>query len=127
MFGVGILVGLGRRLAAAVAADSGLLPASYYRHLVLAALEEEDFEAALRYLPWAEDPVLTQIVVLRLRLLKARHARRLEVCRETLAADTRPVPQERLQEVLAAEERAVALLSGYERQATALLTAAPPG
>ena len=73
MFGIGILVALGRRVATAALADTGLLPAGFYRHLALAALEEEDFPRALQWLPFARDPVLTQLLVLRLRLLAARH------------------------------------------------------
>jgi hypothetical protein len=121
MFGVGLLVGLGRRLVAQVAADTGLLPAGYYRHRVLAALEEEDFEAVLRYLPWAGDPVLTQVVILRLRLLRARHEQRREVCRQALGHAGTPPQQARLQEVLAAEARAAALLREYEGRAKGLL------
>lgn len=121
MFGVGILVGLGRRLVAAVAADSGLLPAGYYRHRVLAALEEEDFEAALRYLPWAEDAVLTQVVILRLRLLLARHGKRQEVCRQALDKPGTPEQKARLRQVLAAEAQAARLLKEYEGRAKALL------
>ena len=36
MFGLGVLVALGRRLVAATLADTGVLPAGYYRHLALA-------------------------------------------------------------------------------------------
>lgn len=121
MFGVGILVGLGRRLFTAVAADSGLLPAGYYRHRVLAALEEEDFEAVLRYLPWAEDAVLTQVVILRLRLLLARHGKRQDVFRQALEKPGTPEQKARLRQVLAAEAQAAALLKGYEGRAKALL------
>ncbi len=121
MFGVGILVGLGRRLVAAVAADTGLLPAGYYRHRVLAALEEEDFEAALRYLPWAADAVLTQVMILRLRLLQARHARRQEICRQALEKPGTPEEKARLGEVLAAEAQATRLLRQYEARAKELL------
>ena len=77
MLGLGLLVRLGRQVLAGPVADSGVLPAGYYRHLVLAALEEEDFPGALRHLKWAGDPLLAQIIVLRLRLLSARHRRQL--------------------------------------------------
>ena len=56
MFGIGILVALGRRVATAALADTGLLPAGFYRHLALAALEEEDFPRALKWLPFAAGP-----------------------------------------------------------------------
>ena len=64
MLGLGLLVRLGRQVLAGPVADSGVLPAGYYRHLVLAALEEEDFPGALRHLKWAADPLLAQIIVL---------------------------------------------------------------
>ena len=75
MLGLGLLVRLGRQVLAGPVADSGVLPAGYYRHLALAALEAEDFPGALRYLKWAADPLLAQIMVFRLRLLSARHRR----------------------------------------------------
>ena len=84
MLGLGLLVRLGRQVLAGPVADSGVLPAGYYRHLVLAALEEEDFPGALRHLKWAEDPLLAQIIVLRLRLLSARHRRQLAAVQDLL-------------------------------------------
>ena len=87
MLGVGLLVRLGRRVLAGPVADAGVLPAGYYRHLVLAALEEEDFPGALRHLKWAEDPLLAQIIVLRLRLLATRHRRSLEAVRDRLRSE----------------------------------------
>ena len=63
MLGLGLLVRLGRQVLAGPVADSGVLPARYYRHLALAALEEEDFPGALRHLKWAADPLLAQILV----------------------------------------------------------------
>lgn len=121
MFGVGILVGLGRRLVNHLAADTGLLPAGYYRHRVLAALEEEDFEAVLRYLPWADDPVLIQVVILRLRLLQARHEKRQQACRRALENAATPAQQAHLRQVAAAEAQAAALLRAYEVRAKKLL------
>ena len=79
-----LLVRLGRRVLAGPVAGSGLLPASYYRHLALAAMEGEDFPGALDYLRWAEDPLLAQLLVLRLRLLADRHGRRRQVLSELL-------------------------------------------
>ena len=50
-----LLVRLGRRVLAGPIAGSGLLPAAYYRHLALGALEAEDFPGGL-HLKWAETP-----------------------------------------------------------------------
>ena len=66
---------LGRSVLKGPVTDAGLLPAKVYRHLLLEALEAEDFPGALDYLKWAQDPLLAQILVLRLRLLAARHGR----------------------------------------------------
>ncbi len=125
MLGVGLLVRLGRQVLAGPVADSGVLPGSYYRHLVLAALEEEDFPGALRHLKWVTDPLLAQIVVLRLRLLRARHRRRLEAVRDLLAAEPAPARREPYETVLREESRALELLEEYEGQALAHL--AGPG
>jgi hypothetical protein len=121
MFGVGILVRLGGRLLAGTVADTGLLPASYYRHLVLSALEEEDFPQALEYLDWAHDPVLVQLVVLRLRLLRSGHQEQAQALRKNLEAAGGEPPDALLQELLAHEERADELLGRYEGQALTLL------
>lgn len=121
MFGIGILVGLGRRLLARPVADSGLLPASYYRHLALAAMEEEDFPRTLDYLQWAEDPLLTQIFIFRLRLLKSRHQEQRQALE--LLLDQSP-PSEQLkkgQALLTQEQRALELLAGFETRALKLL------
>ena len=88
MLGLGLLVRLGRQVLAGPVADSGVLPAGYYRHLTLAALEAEDFPGALRYLKWAADPLLAQIMVFRLRLLSARHRRQSEAIREVSASES---------------------------------------
>src|SRR5574340_666397 len=84
MLGVNLLVRLGRQVLAGPIAGAGLLPASYYRHLVLGAMEAEDFPGALDYLKWAEDPLLAQILVLRLRLLQAQHGRQRQTIIELL-------------------------------------------
>jgi len=88
MLGVNLLVRLGRRALAGPLAASGLLPVAYYRHLALAAMEDEDFPGALQYLPWAADPLLAQILVLRLRLLAGQHRRQLEAL--TALGQSRP-------------------------------------
>ncbi len=136
MLGVNLLVRLGRKVLAGPIAEAGLLPASYYRHLTLAALEEEDFPGALAYLKWAADPLLGQILVLRLRLLAARHGRQRQTILELLEGnrgagcqpgkDTsqRPGPAEKYQHLLTAEDQALKLLAGYEARALSLLAAA---
>jgi hypothetical protein len=121
MFGIGVLVALGRRLAVATLADTGLLPAGYYRHLALAALEEEDFPRALQWLPFAQDPVLTQLLVLRLRLLAKQHE---EQRRAVLALLNQNLPEtlrDRGQALLNQENRATELLRNYEGEALKLL------
>jgi len=134
MLGLNLLVRLGRRVLAGPVAGSGLLPASYYRHLALAAMEAENFPGALDYLRWVEDPLLAQLLVLRLRLLADRHGRRRQVLSELLqeASGTgfqpvpftgqRPVPLEKYQALLLAEERALKLLRAYEARALGLLS-----
>ena len=79
-----LLVRLGRRTLAGPLAGSGVLPASWYRHLALAAMEEEDYPGALDYLRWVRDPLLPQLLVLRLRLLADRHGRRRQLLSELL-------------------------------------------
>jgi len=132
MLGVNLLVRLTRQVLAGPVADSGVLPQGYYRHLVLEALEEEDFPGALRRLKWAGDPLLTQIVILRLRLLAARHAKQRQAILDLLEASGtglwpvkdpgyKPVPPEKYHELLQAEDRASELLREYEGKALALL------
>jgi hypothetical protein len=127
MLGLGLLVRLGRQVVAGPVADAGMLPAGYYRHLILEALEEEDFPGALRHLKWAGNPLLAQIVVLRLRLLATSHHWRLETIRELLATDLAAEKQEQYQNLLAAEDRALKLLKGYESRALGLAAAGPAG
>jgi hypothetical protein len=121
MLGVGLLVRLGRQVLAGPVADAGVLPAGYYRHLVLAALEEEDFPGALRYLKWAGDPLLAQIIVLRLRLLSARHRRQSEAVHDLLASESSAARRVQYDTLLAAESRALGLLLEYEIRALAYL------
>ena len=118
---MGLLVRLGRQVLAGPVADSGVLPAGYYRHLALEALEEEDFPGALRYLKWAEDPLLAQIVVFRLRLLSARHRRQSEAVQDRLDSETSAARREHYQTVLSEETRALELLHDYEARAMAHL------
>jgi hypothetical protein len=121
MFGIGILVALGRRLVAATLADTGLLPAGYYRHLALAALEEEDFPQALQWLPFAHDPVLTQLLVLRLRLLATKHEEQRLALGELLDQNPPENLRERCQALLDQEHRATELLRKYEQEALKIL------
>ena len=121
MVGLGVLVALGRRLLAATLADTGLLPVGYYRHLALAALEEEDFPKALEWLPFAEDPLLTQLLVLRLRLLAARHDEQRRAVLELLDLNPPEKLKERCLALLTQENRALELLGQYEGKALDIL------
>jgi hypothetical protein len=125
MFGIGILVALGRRLVGATLADTGLLPAGYYRHLALTALEEEDFPGVLQWLPFAHDPVLTQLLILRLRLLALKQEEQRGAVLELIAQDPPENLRERCQALLNQESRALELLGQYERQALKILREAP--
>ena len=124
---------LGRSVLKGPVTDAGLLPAKVYRHLVLEAMEAEDFPEALNYLQWAADPLLAQLLVLRLRLLAARHAKQrqaiLELRKAASGTGLRPVNDtgwkpallEKYQDLLLAEDQALGLLAQYEGQALALL------
>ena len=91
---------------------------------MLAALEEEDFPGALRHLKWAGDPLLAQIIVLRLRLLSARHRRQLEAVQDLLASELTAARREQYEALLAEEARALELLRDYETRALAHLAGA---
>jgi hypothetical protein len=117
MLGLGLLVRLGRQVLAGPVADAGILPTGYYRHLVLEALEEEDFPRALHHLKWANNPLLAQIIILRLRLLSAKHRRQVATVQDLLRSALPAVHRERGQELLEQECRALELLRGYEGQA----------
>jgi hypothetical protein len=121
MLGLGLLVRLGRQVLAGPVADSGMLPAGYYRHLALEALESEDFPGALRYLKWAADPLLAQIMVFRLRLLNARHRRQREAVQDLLDAESSPERRGHYTALLLEETRALELLQDYEARAMAHL------
>ncbi len=121
MIGLGVLVALGRRLFAATVADTGLLPASYYRHLALAALEEEDFSKALEWLPFAQDHLLTQLLVLRLRLLAAKHDEQRQAVEELLRQNPPENLRARCQALLDQENRALDLLGQYQQQGLKIL------
>jgi len=122
VLGLSLLVRLGRRVLAGPVAGSGLLPASCYRHLALAAMEGEDFPGALDYLQWVKDPLLAQLLVLRLRLLADRHGRRRQVLSGLLQEAQAGGTREKGQALLQAEERALKLLRAYEARALGLLS-----
>jgi hypothetical protein len=126
VLGLGLLVRLGRQVLAGPVADAGVLPAGYYRHLVLAALEEEDFPGALRHLKWVENPLLAQIIVLRLRLLSARHRRQLAAIEDLLRSELTAARREQYETLLAEEARALELLRDYETRALAHLAGLRP-
>jgi len=118
MLGLGLLVRLSRQVLAGPVADAGLLPAGYYRHLILEALEEEDFPRALHHLKWAKNPLLAQIIVLRLRLLAARHRQQQAAVQDLMGRpDLTAEHRERCQALLAQETRALEFLQDYEAQA----------
>ncbi len=124
---------LGRSVLKGPVTDAGLLPAKVYRHLVLTAMEAEDFPEALNYLKWAADPLLAQILVLRLRLLAAKHGRQRQAILELLNTDSgagfqpapdtgwKPALPEKYQDLLRAEDKALGLLEDYEVKALTLL------
>jgi hypothetical protein len=120
MLGVNLLVRLGRRALAGPFAASGVLPVAYYRHLALAALEDEDFPGALQYLPWAADPLLAQILVLRLRLLAGQHRRQLEALTALGQSGPSGARREACQVLISQESRALKLLADYEARALRL-------
>jgi len=117
MLGLNLLVRAGRSLLAGPVADAGLLPGSYYRHLVLEALEGDDFPGALNYLQWTEDPLLAQLLILRLRLLAREHEQQRQTLQSLLANG---LPEERREKCLALltkQEQALKLLEEYEGRA----------
>jgi hypothetical protein len=117
MLGLGLLVRLGRQVLAGPVAEAGILPRGYYRHLILEALEEEDFLQALRHLKWADNSLLAQIIILRLRLLAAQHQRQLAILQDLMQSDPTTASRPHCQELAEQESRALELLRGYENQA----------
>ncbi len=121
MLGLNLLVRLGRTLLAGPLEESGILPASYYRHLALTAMEEDNYPEALGYLKWAQDPLLLQTLILRLRLLTAQHQRQLRGLLDLPASGLAPERRETSRALLAQEEKALELLAGYQAAALELL------
>ena len=123
MLGLNLLFRLGRWLLAEPLEDSGLMPKGYYRSQALAALEEDDFPESLRYLklagPSERDAVrlLGQLIILRLRLLKEQHQQRCQAVAELLQQGKLSSSSDCTQELLAEEQKAVALLGRYEQEA----------
>jgi hypothetical protein len=120
MLGVNLLVRAGRSLLAGPVADAGWLPGSYYRHLVLEALEEDDFPGALNYLRWTDDPLLAQLLILRLRLLAREHQQQRQTLQDLLANGLPAERRENCLALLKEHEQALELLGEYEGRAAAL-------
>jgi len=117
MLGLNLLVRAGRSLLAGPVADAGWLPAKYYRHLVLEALEEDDFPGALNYLQWTDDPLLAQLLILRLRLLAREHQQQCQTLQNLLANGLPEERREKCRVLLEKQERALELLTEYEGRA----------
>jgi hypothetical protein len=117
MLGLNLLMRAGRSLLAGPVADAGWLPGSYYRHLVLEALEEDDFPGALNYLQWTEDPLLAQLLILRLRLLAKEHEQQRHTLQNLLANGLPEERREKCRSLLEKQERALELLGEYEGRA----------
>lgn len=125
MLGLGLLVRAGRSLLAGPVADAGWLPGSYYRHLVLEALEEDDFPGALNYLQWTDDPLLAQMAILRLRLLIREHQQQRETLVDLVSNGLPAERKEKCRDLLEKQDRALALLRAYEGRALALARGVP--
>jgi hypothetical protein len=121
MLGLNLLVRLGRTFLAGPVLDLGVLPSSCYRHLALAALEEEDFPGALSSLKWADDPLLVQVLIFRLRLLTARHRRQAQALGDLVQTDLSEEQRATCQDLMKEEDRALNLLNGYEARALGML------
>jgi hypothetical protein len=104
-------------LLAGPLADAGWLPGSYYRHLVLEALEDDDFPGALNYLRWTDDPLLAQLLILRLRLLAQEHQQQRRTLQHLLANGLPEARREKCRVLLEKQEHALELLREYEGQA----------
>ena len=117
MLGLNLLMRAGRSLLAGPVADAGWLPGSYYRHLVLEALEEDDFPGALNYLKWTADPLMAQLFILRVRLLVKEHQRQREVLQSLLNDGLPEERGEKCRALLEKQERALDLLHEYEARA----------
>jgi hypothetical protein len=117
MLGLNLLARAGRSLLAGPVAHRGWLPAGWYRHLVLEALEEDDFPGALNYLQWTDDPLLAQLLILRVRLLAREHERQRRALEDLLAHGLPEEGREKCRLLLKEQEQALALLAAYEDRA----------
>jgi len=117
MLGLNLLVRAGRSLLAGPVADAGWLPASYYRHLVLEALEEDDFPGALHYLQWTGEPLLAQLLILRLRLLAREHRKQRQTLQNLINNGVPEMQREKCLVLLEKQDRALGLLEEYEARA----------
>jgi len=121
--GLNFLFRLGRRLLAEPLEDSGFLPGKYYRSQALAALEEQDFAACLRYLRLAEPHrkaktrMIAQVLILRCRLLREKHQRQRQTIQELCRRESDGAKKARYTEILQAEEKAIQFLDSYIREA----------
>lgn len=121
--GLNLLFRLGRHMLAAPLEDSGLLPGKYYRSQALAALEEQDFPACLRYLRVAKPHrkaktrMIAQLLILRCRLLRENHLARLEQVEQLQRHEGDAVKRQRYAEILQTEQKAVHFLESYIREA----------
>jgi hypothetical protein len=84
-------------------------------------MEEEDFPRALDYLKWAEDSLLTQIFVFRLRLLKTRHQEQHQALEHLENRSPSPEQRAKIRALLHQESRALELLADYEARALKLI------
>jgi len=126
--GLNLLFRLGRRLLAAPLEDTGWLPDTYYSSQALAALEEDDFTAALRYLKLSHNyapaaRLVSQLLILRCRLLTQQHRGQRQAMAAATAGESNPGRVRRYEEILAQEDRALTLLQGYAAEAGAWLEA----
>ncbi|MGQ9921717.1 MAG: hypothetical protein ACUVRZ_10375 [Desulfobacca sp.] len=121
--GLNLLFRLGRRLLAAPLEDSGLLPGKYYRSQALAALEEQDFAACLRYLRLAaphrqaKTRMIAQVLILRCRLLQEKHRQQRQAIQELCRRESDGAKKARYVEVLREEEKAIQFLDRYIKTA----------
>ncbi len=124
--GLNFLFRVGRRILAEPLEDSGLLPGKYYCSQALAALEEEDFPGCLRYLRLAEPQrkaktrMIAQVLILRCRLLREEHQRRLATVKELWQQEGEADRRQRYEEIAKAAEKAIHLLESYIREAQEL-------
>ncbi len=128
--GLNLLFRLGRQTLVAPLEDTGWLPDSYYSSQALQALEENDFCACLRYVKLTGAPateaarLVSQLLILRCRLLQEQHRRRCQAVAALAAAEPDPERAGRYDAVLAEENRALGMLRRYEEDTRAWLQVA---